>query len=479
MTNHQHIHFLGIGGIGVSALAQLAMARGAHVTGSDINTDVTGNPALQRLLESGAKVYKGHSAENLEPTVTLVVATAAVESDNPEVRAALGLGVRCITRAEYLGEVMAAHRGPTIAVAGTHGKTTTTGMIGVMLQEAGMDPTVFVGGEIPQLGGNIRIGHPEGPFVAEACEAYDSFLTLHPDIAVICNIEPDHLDHYHTAEGVLDAFCKFVHNIRKDGMVAVCMDDPGVRRLESSRHWDVEFCNYGLDFGVDTPDGVYFTGSVQEGKNPTFTVTYRGEDVTIRMSVPGRHNALNALSALIIAARLNVSSELAAKGVSAFRGAGRRQELLCEIGSGANSIVVVDDYAHHPTEIRATLAALKAAYPNRRTVAIFQPHLYSRTRDFLREFAESLSEADVLFVTAIYAAREAPIQGVRATDIVTAALEIRPELISVFVPDRHDVPRTVAAMVHEGDLIVFMGAGDIREQADDFVNRLRIRGGVQ
>jgi UDP-N-acetylmuramate--alanine ligase len=474
----QHIHFLGIGGIGVSALAQLAIARGALVSGSDTSVDLTANPALSRLVNSGAVVYQGHRADHIADSVSLVVATAAVNSENPEIREAMSRGIRCVSRAEYLGEVMAEHKGPTIAVAGTHGKTTTTGMLGVMLQEAGMDPTVFVGGEIPQLGGNLRIGSPEGPFIAEACEAYDSFLTLRPDIAIICNCEPDHLDHFHDADGVYQAFTRFIKNVKHGGMVAMCMDDPGVRRLEASRDWEVDFCNYGIEFGVDTPDGLYFTGAVSEGKNPAFTVTYRGEECHIRMGVPGKHNALNALAALVVAARLKVPADKIARGVGAFTGAGRRQEMLAEIGTGQSSILVMDDYAHHPTEIRATLSAIKAAYPNRRIAAVFQPHLYSRTRDFMQEFASSLSAVDVLIVTGIYAAREAPIPGVRAADIVTGAADLKPELISIYVPDRHDVPRTLAAMVTPGDMVLFMGAGDIREQADEFVQKLRVRGGV-
>ena len=474
----QHIHFLGIGGIGVSALAQLAIARGALVSGSDTNTDLAANPALARLARAGAVIYHGHNATNIADSVSLVVATAAVNAQNAEIREAMIRGIRCVTRAEYLGEVMAQHKGPTIAVAGTHGKTTTTGMIGVMLQEAGLDPTVFVGGEIPQLGGNLRIGHPEGPFVAEACEAYDSFLTLHPDMAVICNCEPDHLDHFHTADGVYEAFTRFMKNVNKDGMIAMCMDDPGVRRLEALSKCEVEYCCYGLEFGVDTPDGLYFTGAVQDGKNPAFTVTYQGQECQIRMGVPGRHNALNALAALAIAAHLHVPAERAARGISAFNGAGRRQELLAEVGVGEKSVVVMDDYAHHPTEIRATLQALRSAYPGRRIAAVFQPHLYSRTRDFMAEFADSLSTPELLVVTGIYAAREEPIAGVRAQDIVVKAAQINSVQRSIFVPDRHDVPNILMAMVQAGDLVLFMGAGDIREQAEAFTAKLKMRDGA-
>src|SRR5579862_1007156 len=228
----KRIHFIGIGGIGVSALAQLAQARGFVISGSDLNTETAGNPALARLIDAGATVFAGHSAGNIPTGVELVVSSAAIAPDNPELAAAMERRIRIVSRADYLGELMTAHRGPKIAVAGTHGKTTTTGIIGVMLQEAGMDPTVFVGGEIPQLGGNVRIGAETGPFVAEACEAYDSFLSLKPDIAVVTNVEADHLDHFGDFESVLAGFRKFLEGVAPGGFIVACMDDPGVRRLE-------------------------------------------------------------------------------------------------------------------------------------------------------------------------------------------------------------------------------------------------------
>ena len=240
----QHIHFLGIAGIGVSALAQVAAARGVRVSGSDPGADPQEVPAIARLLAQDARIYRTHRAENLADDVDLVVASAAISDANPEIAEAKRRGLRIVSRAEFLGELMAAHRGPKIAVAGTHGKTTTTAMIGVMLQHAGLDPTVFVGGEVPQLGGNVRIGSETGPFVAEACEAYDSFLYLKPDIAVITNIEADHLDHYGTEERMFESFHRFYQNVRST--VVFCVDDDGIQRGLNVWEWD----NY-----EDKPDG--------------------------------------------------------------------------------------------------------------------------------------------------------------------------------------------------------------------------------
>lgn len=472
-SSKPHIHFLGIGGIGVSALAQLAQARGMSVSGSDVNIETTGNPALERLLSGGAAITSGHHAKNVPHNTSLVVTSAAIAADNPEMLVALERCIRVVTRADYLGELMAAHRGPRIAVAGTHGKTTTTGMIGVMLQEAGMDPTVFVGGEIAQLGGNVRIGCETGPFVAEACEAYDSFLSLKPDIAVVTNIEADHLDHYHSFEGVLNAFQRFLSVVPESGAVVACMDDAGVRRLERDSDFVAEVCHYGIEFGVDSAHGVKFADRVTDGANPTFEVQYRDEKITVRMQVPGRHNVQNALAAVLVGSILNLPGSKVANGLNAFHGASRRQETLGDIHIRGGNILVIDDYAHHPTEIKATIEAITGANPGRRLVVVFQPHLYSRTRDFMQEFGEALSSAEVLVVTGIYPARESPIPGVRAAEIVNRASALNADLTAVFVPDKTDVPRTVAALSRPGDIALFLGAGDIREQAEAFINVLR------
>jgi UDP-N-acetylmuramate--alanine ligase len=468
----RHIYFLGIAGIGVSALAQVAQARGSRVSGADPYADPADNPAVARLLAGGATLYRQHLAANLAPDMDLVVASAAVPADNPELRAARERGLRIVSRAEFLGELMDGHRGPTVAVAGTHGKTTTTAMIGVMLRHCGPDPTVFVGGEVPDLGGNVTIGSPTGPFVAEACEAYDSFLSLRPQIAVITNIEADHLDHYGDLAGVEASFVRFAANITTVGVFNG--DDPGIRNIIARLPDHISYRGYSAQrFG----NACSRAENIVLGPRPSFDWVYGDRRVRIELNVPGRHNIINALAAAtlstLIANGRPLPMDRVAAGLAAFHGATRRQEVLGESGLGADSVLVMDDYAHHPTEIRATLDALRAAYPQRRLVIIFQPHLYSRTRDFLPEFATALAQADLLVVTAIYPAREAPIAGVDAEEIVALARRERPGLQTLYVPEKRAIPATLAGLIRPGDLAVFMGAGDIRAPGEAFVQLLQ------
>ena len=464
------IHFLGIAGIGVSALAQVAQARGVRVSGSDSGGGVLDNPAIQRLVRGGATVFEGHRAENLPADTALVVASAAIPDSNPEVARAMAEGIRVVTRAEFLGELMRSHKGPKVAVAGTHGKTTTTGMLGVILQEAGLDPTVFVGGEVPELGGNVRIGAVNGPMVVEACEAYDSFLSLKPDIAVITNIEADHLDHFGSEERVHASFEAFLANITPDGALIACGDDPGVRAILDGGAGARRLLEYGTGCR-------FYSGSrakaVELGERASFDWHSGPPAVRITLSMPGMHNVLNALAAATAASQLGADSEAIAAGLAAFHGARRRLDLLGETGAGDTRVLVFDDYAHHPTEIRATREALRTAYPRHRLLAVFQPHLYSRTRDFLDDFAAELAGFDAFIVTEIYAAREAPIPGVLAADIVNQAIKVRTGLTALYVPAQADIPAMTEALCAPGDVIVFMGAGDIRMQAEIFAARLQ------
>ncbi len=463
------VHFIGIGGIGVSALAQVAQARNARVSGSDSSSDAESNPALARLVAAGATFSRNHRAENVLPDTTLVVSTAAVHEDNPEIMAARSLGIRVISRAGYLGELMAQHEGIKIAVSGTHGKTTTTGMLGVMLQEAGLDPTVFVGGEVSQLGGNVRVGSPRGPFIAEACEAYDSFNCLDPDVAVVTNVEADHLDHFGTEAGVFAAFKRFLERLAPDGSIVACADDKGVQELFRSLRPDLRA--RAITYGSESGDTDIQARSLIPGPCMGFVMTGSrvGIDAKVRLAVPGRHNVENALAAAGVGMVLGLTIEQICGGLAAFRGVARRQELLGTYEMDGGSASVFDDYAHHPTEIRATLNALRGAHPGRRLVAVFQPHLYSRTRDFLGGFARSLSNADALIVTDVYAAREAPIEGVSVSEIVTLATAARQGLDARYVADRHAIPADLVKSSRPGDLIVFMGAGDIREQGEALV----------
>lgn len=473
LTGAEHTFFTGIGGIGVSALAQLALASGIRVSGSDSHLDVQHSPALRRLADAGATLYPGHHAGNIADDVTLLVATAAVSDDNPELVEARRRGIRTVSRAAYLGELMSAHHGPTIAVAGTHGKTTTTGMLGVMLKHAGLEPTVFVGGEIPMLGGNVALGTANGPFVAEACEAYDSFLWLKPEIAIVTNIEADHLDHYNNLEGVYDGFRKFLKGATHT--IVCCASDPGVQHLSNEK---AEFACTWVGYGSEpttltSPSGSIYTVSVIGGNK----IEIKGdkECAEFELKVPGLHNIANALAAACAGVLLGVSAQAIADGLASFGGATRRQDKLADVRVPGGEITVIDDYAHHPTEIAATVSAISAAYQGRRLLLVFQPHLYSRTRDFMDRFAESLSHSECLLVTAVYAARETPIPGVHAAEIVQKARGLNTDQIGIFVPDRRSVPATLLALSRPGDVALFMGAGDIREQAEEFVQLLRQR----
>jgi UDP-N-acetylmuramate--alanine ligase len=471
-----HIYFLGIAGVGVSALAQLALARGVRVSGADPHAVPEQNPAVARLSAGGAALYREHRETNLAPDVDLVVASAAVPASNPEMRVARQRGLRVVSRAEFLGELMAAHRGPRIAVAGTHGKTTTTAMIGVILQHCGWDPTVFVGAEVAQLGGNLRIGHESTPMVVEACEAYDSFLSLHPDIAVITNIEADHLDHYGAYEGVLNGFVRFARNVTPGkGVYCVCADDRGVHDILPQIERHAQVAAYVIDGRGHEEGATSIALNIEFGAVTAFRwrSMLTGKEIGISLQTPGLHNVYNALAAAGVCAGLGVGAEQIAAGLAGFRGAERRQEILGEIAFGDGTVLVMDDYAHHPTELIATIDALRSAYPERRLIAVFQPHLYSRTRDFLPQFAAALSNADLVVITDIYAAREQPLPGVSAKRIYDRFGSEPQRTHARYVPDMRQIPTLLAGELRAGDLVVFMGAGDIRESGEALVTMLR------
>jgi UDP-N-acetylmuramate--alanine ligase len=459
-----HVHFIGIGGVGMSGLAHVLLSRGVRVSGSDPSV----NEATERLVKQGATIYREQAARNIPQELPdLVVMTAAIPEDNPELLAARSAGIPVETRAEFLGTLMAGYKGPRIAVSGTHGKTTTTAMVAEILQAAGSDPTVLIGGEYPPIGGNVRMGRGD-TFLTEACEAYDSFLSLRPDIALITNVEADHLDHYGSEDGVFTAFRQFVDGIHPDGALILCANDPGCIRLES------ELKDRGdrpsiLRYGVDSPGATINAVSVE--------ATTEGSLVTVELmspiratsrfelKVPGRHNVLNALGAAAVGLAARIPFDRIAEGLARFSGTGRRFERLGE----REGVLVVDDYAHHPTEIKATLDAARQAYPDRRLVAVFQPHLYSRTRDFMAEFAESLSRADAVLLTDIYAAREKPIEGVRVADMTRLIADRAPNISLLYLPRKDDLVGALNWVARPGDVILTMGAGDIRTVGESYL----------
>jgi UDP-N-acetylmuramate--alanine ligase len=447
------LHFVGIGGIGMSGIAEVFLNQGYPVTGSDLSaSDVT-----KRLVELGAKIFIGHKAENIHGAKVVVI-SSAVKKTNPEVIEARKLRIPVIPRAEMLGELM---RGKTgIAVAGTHGKTTTTSMLATVLTLAGLDPTLVIGGKVDSLGGNAKLG--QGKFVvAEADESDGSFLHLPATFGVITNIDNDHLDHYGSIAGVENAFIEFVGKIPFYGLVAVCGEDPGVKRCLERMTKPVT--TYGFSSQWD-----FFADKIETVKNGSRFEVWQAMPHrllgTITLQVPGRHNILNALSTVAIALKLEVPFEKIAHGLSQFGGVKRRFETRWQ--NLETKQTVVDDYAHHPTEILATLAAAKQVWPGR-IFTVFQPHRYSRTLHCAPEFMTAFKDSHVVYVTDIYAAGEDPIEGVTSKHFV-ADLERHSQAGQV-IKYSGDLEKTKAAILAQfkpGDMLLCLGAGSITKLAE-------------
>lgn len=435
----QPVHFVGIAGAGMSALAELLHRRGARVTGCDANP--ANAPDLHRL---GIPVHTGHDPAHVESAGALVV-TSAMPREHPELVRARERGIPVIRRAEALAEAIAG--GDVVAIAGTHGKTTTTVMTTAALRATGLEPTGIAGGRVGAWGGNLSDGG-DRLFVVEADEYDRSFLALTPTVAAVTNVEADHLDIYAGLDDIRDAFSRFLAPARA---LVLCDDDPGVRSVSLPSGPQV------IRYAIRSADArLRADGLRAEGTGSTFTVLFDEEPVcTVRLRVPGEHNVLNALAALGNGLALGADPVRMADGLAEFTGVERRFQRIGEV----DGVLVVDDYAHHPTEIRATLGAARAAYPGRRIVAAFQPHLFSRTRDFAREFGEALGLADVAFLTEIYPAREQPIAGVTAGLIADAARAAGEPV--AWRGAREDLAAALAGAARSGDVILTMGAGDI------------------
>ena len=434
----------------MSGLARVLARQGTHVTGSDLRESPT-LAALRR--ESGIRAEAGHQAAHLNGA-TLVVASAAVKRDNPEMAAARERGIPIISRAEMLGRLMARYP-RSVAITGTHGKTTTTGMTALALEAGGLDPTVLIGGDLPAYGGNARLGGSD-VFLAEACEAYDSFLDLAPQIAAVTNIEADHLDYYGDLANVLRSFRKFLGQV--SGTAVVHGADPNIQAVLAEGAGSLpEIVTYTVGGG----DAALIARDLDLGSaTPRYTALWRGKALgRVQLGVPGLHNVLNSLAVVGVGLTLGVSFEDIAAGLAAFTGTGRRFERL---GATDGDVLVIDDYAHHPTEIKATLAAARRAFADRRIVAVFQPHLPSRTRDFKTEFAESFADADHVVLTDIFLARESPLDGVTGAGLAALTANRRGAEFVTYVADKATLPARLAEIVRPGDLVLTLGAGDIR-----------------
>jgi len=454
-TSPGPIHFMGVAGAGMIALAELLLRSGREVTGCDAQAD----PAARALASFGGTVYQGHDPKHVDESVALIV-TPAVPADHPEILRAREKGIPVLKRAELLGEWVS--QGRTVAVAGTHGKTTTTAMATEMLVAAGMNPTGFVGGRVNAWESNLRFGGSD-LFVVEADEYDRSFHHLKPHVAVVTNLEADHLDIYGDFQGVWDAFAVFLEGVPEDGHVAVCGDDHGASALlpvVGERAW-----SYGLNPG----SRLRAVEDRENGKKTAFQVVEQGVrqgELTVRF--PGIHNVRNALGAAAAARFLGVEWDQIREGLKRFKGVGRRFQVL----GAEKGITVVDDYAHHPTEIRATLAAARTRFPGRRIVAVFQPHLYSRTRDFAAEFGEALALADEVWVSEVYPAREKPIPGVSGVLVAQATLDAGAEHV-FFHPALSEFPRALMTALQSGDVCITLGAGSIEVLGEDILGALR------
>jgi UDP-N-acetylmuramate--alanine ligase len=451
------IHFVGIGGIGMSGIAEILLDQGFHVSGSDRGlSEVT-----ERLQKLGADVFEGHRAENIVENVDVLVYSSAVSLDNPEVLEAQGRKIPVIRRAEMLAEVMRLKYG--IGIAGTHGKTTTTSMISLVLMEGNLDPTVIVGGKLSGLGGtNARLGR--GDFIVVEADEFDrSFLSLTPTIAVLTTLETDHLDCYRDLEDIKGAFIQFASKVPFYGFVVLCLDEPALLDIMPQLN-KKKIITYGLNPQAD----VQAVDIRHKDNTSTFTVVRNGIDLgQVTIQVPGNHNVQNSLAAIAVGLHLGVSFDNVRAGIEKFAGVYRRWEKKGEV----NGITVYDDYAHHPTECRATLAGTKAGW-RRRVVCVFQPHLYTRTRDFYEEFGKSFLLSDVLIVTDVYPAREEAIQGISGELIVNAAKRFGHK-DAQYVPDKKQIPDHLTSIVKSGDIVITMGAGDIWKFGEEFLKKMK------
>jgi UDP-N-acetylmuramate--alanine ligase len=454
LARREPVHFAGIGGAGMSALAELVLRSGGRVTGCDAKS----GPVTDMLAALGAEIFVGHDAAHVTD-VAAVVCTSAMPSDHPELAAARAAGIPVLKRAQALGALV--NRGTLLAVAGTHGKTTTTAMTAAILTEASLNPTSFVGGTVGAWGSGLRAGS-ETLFVVEADEYDRSFFTLRPDVVVLTSVEPDHLDVYGTAEAVDEAFRDFVDLLPEQGLLAACADDQGALRVLEHRGPG------SLGYGTSDTASLRAVEVQSVGRGSRFTVRDRGADLgSVDLGAPGLHNVRNALGALAAARHAGADFASAQRALAAFTGVDRR---LQELGT-AQGVTVIDDYAHHPTEITASIEGCRAAYPGRPVVAVFQPHLFTRTRDFADAFGHALAGADAVWVTDVYPARETPIPGVTGERVAATARTANAAV--EYVEDLDALADLLVRALRPGDVCLVMGAGDIDRVAHEAILRLR------
>lgn len=445
MSENKWIHFIGIGGTGMSGIAKVLMELGYRISGSDLQVSDT----TRRLEASGAVIYLGHEGANVDSQVDSVVVSSAIPKNNAEILKAQALGIPVMQRAEMLGMLMKERKG--IAIAGAHGKTTTTSMVSMMFEKNGLDPTVIVGGELNDIGGNAKLGSGEY-LVAEADESDGSFLKLQPDITVVTNIEDDHLDYYGTRENIENAFSEFIAITPEHGFSVLCLDNPVIRKLLPRLQDGRKVFTYGF-----TEEADFYAKNVELNGSETRAEVYNRDGFlgTLVLSVPGRHNIQNALAAVVIGINCGLEFAGIAASLQPFSGVQRRFQKIGAI----DGISIFDDYAHHPTEIKTTLAAARTIRPGR-IVAVFQPHRYSRTQLLHKEFGSCFTDADVLCLNEIYAAGEKPIPGVDAA-LIKKEIESQTGQQVVFEAEKPALVAKLLEIVRPGDLVITLGAGNI------------------
>ena len=445
----KHIHFVGIGGVGMSGIAEVLLNLGFKVSGSDLSDNV----ATKRLAKQGAKIFLGHAAGHIEKA-DVVVTSTAVKADNPEVLTARDKAIPVVPRAMMLAELMRFKQG--IAVAGTHGKTTTTSLIASVLAEGGLDPTYVIGGRLEAAGAHAKLGQGEW-LVAEADESDASFLYLMPVLSVVTNIDADHMETYgHDFEKLKQAFVDFIQHLPFYGVAVLCADDAHVQAIMP--RLTKAIVTYGTAKNAD----VRATKIKAAAGQMQFQVTRKGaKTLAVTLNLPGQHNVLNALAAIAVASELNVSNKAILKGLSEFKGVGRRFQRYGELAlPGGGHLTLIDDYGHHPVEMAATIAAARGAFPKRRLVLAFQPHRYSRTRDLFEDFVKVLSGVDALVLSEVYPAGEAPIVAADGRALARA-IRVAGKVEPVFVETLSEMPQAILNLARPGDVVLTMGAGSV------------------
>jgi UDP-N-acetylmuramate--alanine ligase len=451
-----HIHFIGVGGAGMSGLASILLDSGHKISGSDI----VSSKSTKRLTDKGATIFKGHNENNVEKA-DLVVISSAIPESNPEIRGARDRKITIIKRAEMLARLMDNKYG--IAIAGTHGKSTTASMISLLLERSGFDPTVVVGGELNNFKNNAKLGKGNH-IVVEADESDGSFLELNPHMVIVTNIEDDHLDHYENMENILKDFRKFIDKVPDNRRVILCKDCVNIRGL-------VKQCGKShVSYGIFTEADLMAKDIELDKLNSKSKIYWQGEKIgDLCLKVAGYHNILNALAAIAVALELGISFMEIAKTLETFQGVHRRMEIITNLD---DKILIIDDYAHHPTEIKATLSALRSSWQNRRIIAVFQPHRYSRTKLLAEKFGKVFFDADCVIINDIYSANESPISGISGETIFKEIKKSNHRQIK-YLPSKDDILSYLYEIVRPGDIIITIGAGDIWTVGQELAKQLK------